>query len=456
MTDRHAFGRSRRPGLRCPRCGKGKLFRGFLTLRPRCEVCGLDYCFADAGDGPAVFIILFAGFIVVGAALITEVIYQPPYLGACGAVAAVDPDRHARAAAADEGPADRAAVSSQGRGRPARRRRAMSAPTAAKPAQRRRRGWACCIPALIARGPGRARHLAARAQGLEGRADRDARPAARRAAGRAAGAERHGRASIRRSDEYRRVHFHAPNSCPQGSAGLYRRLGLPARRVGPGLLGVRAGAACRRQLVVVDRGFVPAAAGSGDARGRPDRRGPIDIIGVMRWPEAPALVHAGRRSGAQCLVRARSDGDRGRQEAGARSRRSTSSRKRRCRPAVAAARAARGQPARQPSAIRGDLVRPGARFWPWFSSSGRSNPAASRAATTPRNRRTELRLPCETGRFSISVALVRDGMAGRLPKRTSWKINNLHRPRVRRRAQEAVVCVTSRPGARPPRSALPK
>ncbi len=63
----------------CPRCGKGKLFRGFLTLRPRCEVCGLDYDFADAGDGPAVFIILIAGFIVVAAALITEVVYRPPF-----------------------------------------------------------------------------------------------------------------------------------------------------------------------------------------------------------------------------------------------------------------------------------------------------------------------------------------------------------------------------------------
>ena len=64
---------------RCPRCGNGKLFTGFLTLRPRCEVCGLDYGFADAGDGPAVFIMFLAGFIVVGAALITEVVYQPPY-----------------------------------------------------------------------------------------------------------------------------------------------------------------------------------------------------------------------------------------------------------------------------------------------------------------------------------------------------------------------------------------
>ncbi len=63
----------------CPRCGKGKLFQGFLTIRPRCEVCGLDYGFADSGDGPAVFIMFFAGAIVVGAALITEALYHPPY-----------------------------------------------------------------------------------------------------------------------------------------------------------------------------------------------------------------------------------------------------------------------------------------------------------------------------------------------------------------------------------------
>jgi uncharacterized protein (DUF983 family) len=64
---------------RCPRCGKGKLFRGFLTLAPRCARCGLDYSFADAGDGPAVFVIFISGFITVGAALAVEVLYQPPY-----------------------------------------------------------------------------------------------------------------------------------------------------------------------------------------------------------------------------------------------------------------------------------------------------------------------------------------------------------------------------------------
>ncbi|HEY6255475.1 MAG TPA: DUF983 domain-containing protein [Xanthobacteraceae bacterium] len=64
---------------RCPRCGKGRLFHGYLTLAPRCERCGLDYSFADAGDGPAIFVILFAGFIVAGAALVVEVLYEPPY-----------------------------------------------------------------------------------------------------------------------------------------------------------------------------------------------------------------------------------------------------------------------------------------------------------------------------------------------------------------------------------------
>ena len=64
---------------RCPRCGSGRLFDGFLSLAPRCNACGLDYSFIDAGDGPAVFVIMIAGFIVVGAALIVEVVYQPPF-----------------------------------------------------------------------------------------------------------------------------------------------------------------------------------------------------------------------------------------------------------------------------------------------------------------------------------------------------------------------------------------
>ena len=64
---------------RCPRCGKGKLYAGFLDLRPSCDCCGLDYAFIDAGDGPAVFVIMIAGAIVVACALIVEVKFQPPF-----------------------------------------------------------------------------------------------------------------------------------------------------------------------------------------------------------------------------------------------------------------------------------------------------------------------------------------------------------------------------------------
>ena len=64
---------------RCPRCGEGRLFAGFLDPAPRCEACDLDYRFVDAGDGPAVFVILVVGFVVVAAALVTEVKYAPPY-----------------------------------------------------------------------------------------------------------------------------------------------------------------------------------------------------------------------------------------------------------------------------------------------------------------------------------------------------------------------------------------
>jgi uncharacterized protein (DUF983 family) len=63
---------------RCPRCGKGKLFAGFLTLKPRCESCGLDFSFADSADGPAFFVMFFSGFIVAGSALAVEALYSPP------------------------------------------------------------------------------------------------------------------------------------------------------------------------------------------------------------------------------------------------------------------------------------------------------------------------------------------------------------------------------------------
>ena len=57
----------------------GKLFDGYLTIAPRCAHCGLDYAMFDAGDGPAVFVVLIVGAIVCGAALYVEFTFQPPY-----------------------------------------------------------------------------------------------------------------------------------------------------------------------------------------------------------------------------------------------------------------------------------------------------------------------------------------------------------------------------------------
>ena len=63
---------------RCPRCGQGHLFRGFLKLAPRCDACGLDLSFADPGDGPAFFVMCFGCLPAVVLALWLEVEYQAP------------------------------------------------------------------------------------------------------------------------------------------------------------------------------------------------------------------------------------------------------------------------------------------------------------------------------------------------------------------------------------------
>jgi uncharacterized protein (DUF983 family) len=63
---------------RCPRCGQGALFRSGLILRDKCGRCGLDYRFADPGDGPAVFTIFILGFLVLGGALLVEFRIGPP------------------------------------------------------------------------------------------------------------------------------------------------------------------------------------------------------------------------------------------------------------------------------------------------------------------------------------------------------------------------------------------
>jgi uncharacterized protein (DUF983 family) len=62
----------------CPRCGRGHLFSGYLQIRPRCEVCGLDFGFADSGDGPAFFVMSGVGILIVALAMWVEFAFEPP------------------------------------------------------------------------------------------------------------------------------------------------------------------------------------------------------------------------------------------------------------------------------------------------------------------------------------------------------------------------------------------
>lgn len=64
---------------RCPKCGKGRLYSGYLKVVEQCAHCGLELRKNDAGDGPAVFVVLIVGAIIVGLALWVEISYQPPY-----------------------------------------------------------------------------------------------------------------------------------------------------------------------------------------------------------------------------------------------------------------------------------------------------------------------------------------------------------------------------------------
>lgn len=63
---------------RCPRCGEGKLFAGFLNVAERCDRCGLDFSFADPADGPAFFVMSGVGIVVTAVWAWWVVAFQPP------------------------------------------------------------------------------------------------------------------------------------------------------------------------------------------------------------------------------------------------------------------------------------------------------------------------------------------------------------------------------------------
>ncbi len=67
-------------GLRCPRCGEGKLFKSYLKVADACGVCGLDLSAEDSGDGPAVFVIFVVGFLAALLVVLMEFVIGAPML----------------------------------------------------------------------------------------------------------------------------------------------------------------------------------------------------------------------------------------------------------------------------------------------------------------------------------------------------------------------------------------
>lgn len=64
---------------RCPNCGEGQVFRGFLTFKDQCEACGADFTMADSGDGPAFFVMFPVLVLVAPSAMILELFLRPPW-----------------------------------------------------------------------------------------------------------------------------------------------------------------------------------------------------------------------------------------------------------------------------------------------------------------------------------------------------------------------------------------
>ena len=63
---------------RCPRCGRGRLFSGYLKLAEKCDSCGLDLGAMDSGDGPAVFVMFIVLIITVPLVFLVWALFEPP------------------------------------------------------------------------------------------------------------------------------------------------------------------------------------------------------------------------------------------------------------------------------------------------------------------------------------------------------------------------------------------
>lgn len=62
----------------CPACGAQTLFAGPVRFATSCRSCGLDYSRFNVGDGPAAFLTMIVGGLLLTLALVTEFKFHPP------------------------------------------------------------------------------------------------------------------------------------------------------------------------------------------------------------------------------------------------------------------------------------------------------------------------------------------------------------------------------------------
>jgi uncharacterized protein (DUF983 family) len=63
----------------CPKCGAKTVFGGLTKFSPRCANCGLDYSTFNVGDGPAAFLTMGVGTVVIIFALLLDMTVKPPF-----------------------------------------------------------------------------------------------------------------------------------------------------------------------------------------------------------------------------------------------------------------------------------------------------------------------------------------------------------------------------------------
>ena len=63
---------------KCPRCGEGDLFDGYLKMHEECSACGADFTVADSGDGPAFFVMWIAMIVIVPIGMLFHLWVNPP------------------------------------------------------------------------------------------------------------------------------------------------------------------------------------------------------------------------------------------------------------------------------------------------------------------------------------------------------------------------------------------